>query len=209
MSTDIFGGGLHADVDALLQRAAIERACPCVVVDQEGAACMGHGRDRRNVRHLEGLRARRFDHHRRGVRFEEFGDTGTDQGIEIAGLDAIASQQAVAECARRPVDAVGHQKMVAGFEHRQQRRGDRRQARGHQGDARAVWALDCHQRLLQCLGRRCAVTGVAELAGMGMKIRRGRIDHGGTADNWRIDEPVLHRGVAARNYQQRFGFARL
>src|SRR5205823_8297893 len=40
MATDIFGGRLHADVDALLKRAVIERRGPGVVVDDERAMGM-------------------------------------------------------------------------------------------------------------------------------------------------------------------------
>jgi hypothetical protein len=75
---------------------------------------MGHRRDGRKVRHLEGLRPRRLDQHRAGVRLEQFFDLCAGQRVEIAGLYAIAGQEAVAEIAGRPVDAVGNKDVIAG-----------------------------------------------------------------------------------------------
>ena len=127
MAADIFGAGLHADVDATLQRTVKQRRRPGIVVDHERAAFMGHRRDGGNIGHLEGLRARRLDQHGAGVRLEQRADACADQRIEIGGLDAIASQHAVAEIARRPVGVVANQQMVAGLGHREQGGGDRRQ----------------------------------------------------------------------------------
>ena len=64
MAADIFGGGLHADVDALFERAVIERRRPGVVVDDERAARMRDLGDGADVGHLERLRAGRLDQHR-------------------------------------------------------------------------------------------------------------------------------------------------
>ena len=44
--------------------------------------------DRRDVLHLEGLRAGRFDEHRARIRLDERGDAAADQRIVIARLDA-------------------------------------------------------------------------------------------------------------------------
>ena len=71
MAADIFGRGLHADVDALIQRAVIQRRRPGVVVDHERAARMRNRSDRGNVGHFEGLRAGRLDQHRLGVGLEQ------------------------------------------------------------------------------------------------------------------------------------------
>ena len=86
---------------------------------------MRDGGDRGNVRRLEGLRARGFDQHGPGIRLEQFFNTGADQRIVVGGLDAKAGEQAVAEIARRTIDVVADQQVVAGFQHRKQRRGDR------------------------------------------------------------------------------------
>ena len=186
MTADIFGGGLHADVDALLQRAVIERRRPGVVVDDERAPRMRDRGDRGDVRHFERLRARRLDQHRPGVRLEQRLDAGADQGIEIGGLDAIAGQQAVAEIPRRPVDVVADQKMIAGFQDRQQRRADRRQAGRRQPDAGALRAFERHQHVLQRPRGRRPVAAILDTRRDGRAGRprsdKARWSHGRPAD---------------------------
>ena len=98
----------------------IQRRRPGVVVDHQRAARMRDRGDGRDVGHFEGLRAGRLDQNGAGVRLEQVGDAGADQGIEIAGLDAVAGQHAVAEIARGPVGIVADQQMIAGLQHRQQ-----------------------------------------------------------------------------------------
>ena len=139
---------------------------------------------------------------------EQFGNAGADQRIEIGRLDAIAGQQAIAKIARRPVGVVADQEMIAGFQHREQGRGDRRQARGRKTNAGALRTFDRHQRFLQRLGRRRSVTAILELAAMGMQIVGGRIQHGGTMDDRRVDESFLRLGVAAGRHQRGFRFLR-
>ena len=209
VAADIFGRGLHADVDALLQRAVKQRGSPGVVVDHERAARMRDRGDRGDVGHFEGLRSRRLDQHRFGVRLEQSGDAGADQRIEIAGFDAIAGEQAVAEISRRAVGIVADQEMVAGFQHREQRRGDRRQARGRNTDAGALRALKRHQRLLQCLRGRGSAAAILELAAVGVQIVRGRIKHGRAVDDRRIDESLLRLGIAPGGHQRGFRLPRL
>ena len=209
MAADIFGRGLQADIDALIERTMKQRGGPGVVVDHQRAACMRDRRDGRDVGHFEGLRARRLDQNGAGVRLEQAGDAGADQGIEIAGLDAVAGQHAVAEIARRPVDIVADQHMIAGFQHRKQGGADRRQARGRETDARALRAFERHQRVLQRPGGRRAVAAVLKFAAMGMQIVRGRIEHGGTVDHGRINETFLRLGVAARRHQRGFSSQRV
>ena len=136
-------------------------------------------------------------------------DAGADQGIEIAGFDAVAGQHAVAEIARRAVGIVADQDMIAGLQHREQGGGDRRQARGRKPDARALRAFERHQRLLQRLRGRGSAAAILELAAMGVQIVRRRIEHGGTVDHRRIDESFLRLGVAARRHQRGFGLLRL
>ena len=131
------------------------------------------------------------------------------RGIEIAGLDAVAGQQSVAEIPRRAIDVVADQEMIAGLQHRQQCRGDRRQARGRQTDAGALRAFERHQRFLQRLGGRGSAAAVLELAAMGMQVFRGRIQHGRTVDHRRIDETLLRLGVAARGHQRGFRLQRV
>ena len=72
----------------LLEGAEIERRRPGIVHQHDRALGMGGGGDRRDVLHLEGLRARRLDEHRAGVRLDQLRDAGADQRIVIGGLDA-------------------------------------------------------------------------------------------------------------------------
>ena len=99
--------------------------------------------------------------------------------------------------------------MIAGFQHREQGGGDRRQPGGRDADARALRAFERHQRLLQRLGGRGAPPAILEFAAMGVQILRGRIEHGGAVDDRRIDEALLRLGVAARGHQRGFGLQRV
>ena len=159
----------------------------------------------RNVRHLERLRARRLDQHRAGIRLEQLVDAGADQGIEIGGLDAIARQHAVAEIARRTIGVVADQEMVAGLGDREQGGRDRSQAGRRKADAGALRPFQRHQRILQRPRGRRAVAAILELAAMGVQIVGGRVEHGGTVDDRRIDKTLLCFGVAARRHQPGLG----
>jgi len=68
----------------------------------------------------------------------------------------------------------------------------------------AVRAFERHQRFLQRPGGRRAVAAVLKFTAVGMQIVRGRIQHGGTVDHGRIDEPLLRVGVAAGRHQRGF-----
>ena len=87
------------------------------------------------------MRAGRLDQHRLGVGLEQAFDPGADKWVEIADLDAVAGEHAVAEIARGAVDVVGHQHMIAGAQHREQGGGDRGQPRRRQPDAGALRAF--------------------------------------------------------------------
>ena len=126
MAADIFGGGLHADVDTLVERAVKQGRRPGVVVDDERAPRMCDFGDGGDVAHFKRLRAGRFHQHCLGVGLEQAFDCSADQWIEIADLDAVAGEHAVAEVSRGAVDVVGHQHMIAGAQHRKQGGGDRR-----------------------------------------------------------------------------------
>ena len=66
MATDVFGQRHDCDVAAAFERREAQRAGPGVVAHHEGLhAVRGFG-DGRNVLHLEGGRARRFDKHHPG-----------------------------------------------------------------------------------------------------------------------------------------------
>jgi hypothetical protein len=68
--------------------------------------------------------------------------------------------------------------MIAGLEHREQGRGDGRQPRGRNANARALRAFESHQRFLQRPGGRRSAAAILKLAAMGVQILRRRIKHG-------------------------------
>ena len=209
MPADIFGGSLNADIDAEVQRTMIERGGPGVVVDDERPVRMRNGDDGGNIRHLEGLRARRFQQHGAGIGLEQLFNSRTDCGIEIAGLDAITGQHAIAEIARGPVHIVADQEVVACLQHRNQGGRNRREPGGHQADAGALRSLQGHQRLLQRPGGRRTEPAILELAAMRVEVRGGRIKHGRTVNDGGIDEAFLGFCIAARRHQPGFRFLRI
>ena len=107
-----------------------ERARPGVVHQHDRALGMRRRGDRRDVLHLEGERARCFGEHSARIRLHQKGDAIAGARIVIGRRHAVARQHGVAECARRAVDAVGHQQVVAGLQHREQRDRNRREAGG-------------------------------------------------------------------------------
>jgi hypothetical protein len=153
--------------------------------------------DGRNVLHLEALRAGRFDEHRLRVRFEQFGDIGTDQRIVIRRLDAHALEHAVAEVAGRPVHAVGDQDVVAAACDRKQRGRNRRQSRRQQGDAGTTLAFERGERLFERFRGGGAAAAVLIARAVRHLILGGGIKHGRGVIDRRIDEAVLAFGIAA------------
>ena len=122
--------------------------------------------------------------------------------IVEGGLDAEAGERAGAEVARRPVDGIGDQDMVAAAQQCQQGRGDRGLA-GADHD-RAVAAFELGHRLLEGGGGGRAVAAI-----VGALVRTGRLqgrdggeqDRRGVVDG-RVDHAVLALGVAARDRDQ-------
>ena len=158
---------------------------------------------------VEGSRARRLDQHRARIRLEQFFDTGADHWIVVGGLDAIAGEQAVAEIARGPVDVVADQDVVAGLQHREQRRGNRGKARWRETDAGALWAFQLHQHVLQRPRGRRAVPSILVFGAVGVEVFRRRIEHRGAVKHRRIDKTLLRLGIAAGPHQSGFGLLRV
>ena len=71
------------------------------------------GGDRRDVLHLERQRSRRLGEHDARVRPELALDRRAQQRIVVADLDAEARQVVVAEAARRAVDGIGDEHVIA------------------------------------------------------------------------------------------------
>ena len=68
MAAEIFGAGLDRQIDAVIERAEIERRRPGIVHQHQRAFGVRGRGDRRDVLHLEAQRAGRFDEHRARVR---------------------------------------------------------------------------------------------------------------------------------------------
>ena len=161
--------------------------------------------DRRNVGHLEGLRAGRFDHHGARVGLEQSAYPVPDQRIVERRLDAVAREKIVGEQPGRAVRIVADQEVVAGLQHAEQRRRDRCNAGWREADTRAIWSLQSDQGLLKRFGRRRAVAPVLVLAAVRMKIVGRGIQNGRTANHGRIDEALLRRTIATGYDQCRVG----
>ena len=198
VSADIFGCGLDADIDALLQRAMIERGGPGVVVQHERVALMRDLGDGRDVGHLEGLRSRRLDQHGPRVGLEMRGDAGPDQRVEIRGFDPVAGQEPVAEIAGRPIGIVADQQVIPGLEDRQERGRDRREPRRRQRHAGALRPFERLERILQRPGRRRAVAAILERAAVRAQVVGRRIEHGRAAHDRRVDEAALCNRIPPR-----------
>ena len=121
MAAEVFRAGLDRDIDAARMRREEQRRRPGVVHHHDRVARMRDRRDRRNVLHLERQRARRLGEHHARVRLEQAGDVRAEQRVVVGRLDAEALQHRVAEIARRAIDRVRDQQVVAGSQEGQQR----------------------------------------------------------------------------------------
>ena len=149
-----------------------------------------------NVLHLERLRAGRLQEHDGRIRLHQLGDVGADQRIVERRLDAEALEDAVAHFARRLIDRVGHQDVVAGLREGQQGGGDGGGTRRRQPGACA--AFQRADGLLEGIGRGRAAPAV-DIALLALLERLERFEeHGRAAIDGRIDEAVVREGIAAR-----------
>ena len=204
VAADVLGDRMHDDVGAEPQRLAVERRRPGVVDHHGRAVAMRDRGDRRNVLHLEGVRARRLDVDHARRRAHQPLDAGTDARVVDGCLDAVLGEPAYAEAARRPVDAVGQQHVLPVVHV-----GDDRQAAGSEArrEGPAVGAaLQLVHRLVQRVMRRRAIGAVGDGLGIvsgvaplhaAAHLRHRRMQHGGAAHQRRVDELGLRRVVAA------------
>ena len=200
MADDVFGRRLHRDIDAVLERLEQHAGGPGIVHDHHRAGRVGGGGDRRDIGHLEGERARRFDIDDAGPVADQPGHTAADRGIEIGRLDPETPQEAVAEAPRRAVDIVRHQDVIAGLDEGEDGGVDRRQA-GAEAD-RPLAALDRRHRLLQRRMGRSSVPPIGIDPGLEPPFarlahrRHGRVrDRGGVVDG-RVDDTEIGLGIA-------------
>ena len=201
MAADIFGGGLDRKVDPLLEGTKIERGRPGIVHQHHRALGVGGGRDGRHVLDFERERARRFHEHGAGVGLDQRGDAAADQRIVIGRGDAVALEHAIAELPRGLVDAVGHQQMIAGLEHRKQRGRNRREPGRQKRNAGAIGPFERAQRVFKRLRSRRAAAPVKIAGAAREEILGGRIEHRRDVMDRRIDETMIGGRVAAAHHE--------
>ena len=200
MADQIFGGGMHDDVDAVAVGFEVKRARPGVVEDGDATLGMGGGGDGRHVLDLKGVGAGALHVYDFSIGSDQLGNAGADQRIVIGGLDAEPLQLRVAERARRLIGGIGHQDMVAGRGEGKEGAGDGTEA-GGDGD-RPVGFLEGRDGLLQRKRRRCSIAavinGVEAVLMTGVKIRHAVEEDGRGMVDGRIDDALMGLGVVAR-----------
>ncbi len=196
MAADIFGQGLGAEVDAVLDRLEQQARGPGVVHQGQDAALARHRGDGGDVLHLEGQRAGRLQHDDAGLFAGQAHQLVGRHGLRVvAHADAEAPQQPVAEQLGGPIGVVAHQHLVAGLQHSQQSSGHGREAGGIQ--ARAGGPLHLRDGVAQGVARRQADAAVGVLAGRVERLGVGQ-QHGGGPLHRRIDRARQRPVVAAR-----------
>ena len=206
MAGDILGDGDDRDVGAERERAIEAGASPGVVDGEQGLAARQQPGQRRHVLDVvdDGARVIEIDH--AGLGLETLLHLLVAARIELAG-DAALGEIVDGYGARRPVDRLGQQDVIAGSERRQEGVGDRRQPGREQHGARP--ALDLVDGILERKGGRRAVGSVGERA---LALRAPRlhglaradvaIEHGGGANHRRVHRPHLPRHLGARRVHQ-------
>jgi len=165
-------------------------------MSEAGAARMRGFSNSRHVLHLERLRARRLDEHRRGVRAHQVGDGRADAGIIVRGLHVHLREITVAEGAGGSVGGIRHQQMVAGLERRHQRHRDGGKSRGRRHGAGG--ARQFRPRAFERGGGRRALGAIGKARGVGSQgVRVGVKDRGPAIDGG-VDESELLFGRATR-----------
>jgi hypothetical protein len=197
MPAEILRAGVDDEVHAGIKRAEVERRRPGIVHQHDGAFGVRRAGDGRDVLHFETERSRRLDENRARVFPHQSGDRCAKQGVVIGHSDVEPREDAVAKHPRRSVHAVADQDVVAGLDHRQQRRRDRRQAGRQQRYAGARRTFQFLQGYFECFGRRCAAAAVLIPRSMSDEILGAWVEHGGGVINRRVDEAVVGERIAA------------
>ena len=87
-----------------------------------------HRADRRHILNLEGIAARAFEIDDAGVGADQRLDAGTKMRVIELGGHAITREHGARKSARRPVDRVAHEQVIARLAVGQQRHRDGRKA---------------------------------------------------------------------------------
>ena len=115
MAADVFGQGLHGDIDA--EREGVEQDAGGIgVVERDGnVAGVGGGDDGWNVLDLHGDGAGALAPDERGVFANERRDVRAKERLVGFDFDVEIAEQAVGECAVGAVGVVGQEGVAAGF----------------------------------------------------------------------------------------------
>ena len=167
VSADIFGAGLNDEVDAMVERTEKKRGGPGIIHEHDRAFVVRGLRDRVDILNLEGKRAWRFQIDSTRVGLNQRGDLGADYWIVESCIDAKAWEDLLAEGPCRPVRGIGHEQMVAGFDDRQQRRGNCGESRRQESHAGASRAFEFHQRAFERFGGRRAEAAILIASAVG------------------------------------------
>ncbi len=189
MADDVFGRRLDRYVYPVLERPEVERGRPRVIHQQPQVALGGDARDGGDVLHLEGLRAWALGEDEARIGAHQLGDPGTDERIVVRRLDAELGQHVVAELARRLIDAVDHENVVAGFDEGEDGGADRLIAGCGQRCRGA--ALDLGNGLLHSLDGRRARASVGVFLVAVPQLLDGREEDGRAAVDRRVDEAII------------------
>jgi len=185
MPADIFGGGLHADIDAELERTMIERRGPGVVVDDQAR----HAGAQR-WRWPEDRASRRFASPAASIStarvlgLKQAFDCRADQRVVIGDLDVKAGEEAHRRnCAWADTHCRRPGGWSPAFNNREQ--GGRNRAKSQTAARPAPATLRAPSSAISvacsALVVGGAVSAILELAAMGVQIPGRRIKHGRAA----------------------------
>src|SRR5882724_2917111 len=119
MSADVFGKGLHSDVNAVSEGVEINSRCPSVVENDECAVFMRDSSDGRNVLDFQANGAGAFAPDEPRILLQQRTDFCADRRRIETDLDAESLQEFDREFAIGVVNAFGNENVVARFEKRE------------------------------------------------------------------------------------------
>ena len=170
MANDIFGRCHNRNVDLMVEGVEEEGRRPGIVHDDCCIVGMCTCCNGWHVLDFKGQGSRAFGEHGFGVGTEQLVDAAADEWIEVGCGHSKARQSLVAESTRRPVDTVGHEKVVAcrnGAENGE--RASLQAGRTEDGSGSTFKVADGG---LQCLYRGCQASAV----GVGLALVLERVD---------------------------------
>ena len=209
MACDVFGGGMHDNIDANSQRLEVKRRCPCVVDHAPDAMLLAFGGDCRHVRQFKAVRTRRFHHQQGRVGFEFLLDGRTDIRVEKFHFHAHLRENLFGKVTRGAVNGVHEKRMATRMHKRKKRRGRARQPRCERPDA--CRALERFHRIVKSLMRFRAPDAVRRhildqlitvLFTLDHVLDRF-MQHGRAFHNRRIDEAVFLIAMPPGMHQNR------